>query len=527
MRRKILSIVGKVDYPFTCAIVNNQRMGFLDEVEESTKIELLTVKEGEGRRTYERTLAFLISYCAKKMGKEYKVHIKHSYGDALYGEIENAENTEEAIEKIKECLKKLVNDDKKIDKHELTKEEAMRRLEKEERFDDIRLLKYLSKDTIPLYFIDGYYVYFAGPLLPRTGMLKVFDVVPYEPGFLILLPNRKDPNKLAKIAERRKLFETYQESKKWVESLNVRYVGDLNEAIVNKQISKVIKIQEALHEKKISDIADMIKNRGARIVLIAGPSSSGKTTTAKRLEIQLRVNGFSPSVISTDDYFVDREQTPLDENGKPDYDCFDAINHKLLQEHLTLLLQGKEVQLPRYNFFTGKSEKGRKMKLGKNGVLIVEGIHGLNPKLTEQIKAKDKFKIYVSALTQLNIDRINRIPTRDTRLIRRIVRDSHFRGISAAETIRRWPTVIKGEEKYIFPYQENADIMFNSALVYELAVLRVRAEVALRAIDYKEKQYGESLRLLNFLSHFLPLITEEIPPTSILREFIGGSSFKY
>ncbi len=527
MKRKILDIIGKVDYPYTCAIVNNQIMGFLDEVEESTKITLLTVKEREGRRTYERTLAFLASFCIRKISKKYKVHIKHSYGDALYGEIENGENIKEIIKELKNCMKTVVNDDKKIDKHNLTKEEAIRKLEKEGRFDDIRLLKYLSKDTIPLYFIDGYYVYFAGPLLPRTGMLKIFDIVSYEPGFLILLPDRKDAKKLATVANRRKLFETYQESKKWVESLKVRYVGDLNEAIVNRQISKVIKIQEALHEKKISDISDMIKQKGARIVLIAGPSSSGKTTSAKRLEIQLRVNGFSTTVISTDDYFVDRDKTPIGEDGKPDYDCFDAINHKLLQEQLLLLLEGKEVQIPRYNFFTGKSEKGRKIKLEKNGILIVEGIHGLNPRLTERIKAKDKFKVYVSALTQLNIDRINRIPTRDTRLIRRIVRDRHFRGISAAETIKRWPTVIRGEEKYIFPYQENADVMFNSALVYELAVLRVRAEVALRAIDYKERQYGEALRLLNFLSHFLPLITEEIPPTSILREFIGGSSFKY
>ncbi len=527
MKRKILDIVGKVDYPYTCAIVNNQRMGFLDEVEESTKITLLTVKEGEGRRTYERTLAFLASFCIRKINKRFRVHIKHSYGDALYGEIENADDVKKAIKDLKKCMKTMVREDKKIDKHNLTKEEAISRLEREGRFDDIRLLKYLSKDTIPLYFIDGYYVYFAGPLLPRTGMIKVFDIIPYEPGFLILLPDRTDPEKLASVANRRKLFETYQESKKWVESLSVRYVGDLNEAIANRQISKVIKIQEALHEKKISDIADMIKNRGARIVLIAGPSSSGKTTSAKRLEIQLRVNGFVPTVISTDDYFVDREKTPIGEDGKPDYDCFDAIDHELLQKQLRLLLEGKEIQMPRYNFFTGKSEKGRKIKLNRNGILIVEGIHGLNPKLTERIKAKDKFKVYVSALTQLNIDRINRIPTRDTRLIRRIVRDSHFRGISAAETIRRWPTVIKGEEKYIFPYQENADVMFNSALVYELAVLRVRAEVALRAIDYKEKEYGESLRLLNFLSHFLPLVTEEIPPTSILREFIGGSSFKY
>ncbi len=526
MKKKILDIVKDVDYPYTCAIVNNQRMGFLDEVEDSGHVELLSVEKGEGRRTYERTLAFLVSYCIKNVNSGYRVQIKHSYGDALYGEIDGT-NDLSVITKIKACLKNLAERNIPIRKHELTKEEAIRKLEREKRFDDIRLLKYLSKDTITLYFIDGYYVYFAGPLLPRTGMLKVFDIVPYTPGFLILLPRRDNVWKVSDITDRHQLFETYQESKRWVERLNVRFVGDLNEAIVNKNISDVIKVQEALHEKKISDIADLIKKRGSRIVLIAGPSSSGKTTFAKRLQVQLRVNGFVPTVISTDDYFVDREKTPLSEDGKPDYDCFDAIDHELLQKQLIDLINGKEVQLPRYNFFTGKSEKGKRIKLSKNGVLVVEGIHGLNPALTEKIKPEDKFRIYVSALTQLNIDSINRIPTRDTRLIRRIVRDRHFRGISAGETIRRWPTVIRGEEKYIFPYQENADIMFNSALVYELAVLRVKAEVALRAIDYKEKEYGEALRLLNFLSHFLPLVTDEIPPTSILREFIGGSSFKY
>jgi len=526
MKKKILDIVGKVDYPYTCALVNNQRMGFLDEVEETTRIKLLTVEGGEGRRTYERTLAFIASYCIRKINPNLRVNIMHSYGDALYGEIEGTDGRN-IVYDLGNCLKKIVRENKQIQKFMFTKEEAMRRLESENRKDDIKLLKYLSKDTIPLYFIDGYYVYFAGPLLPFTGMLKVFDVVPFDPGFLILLPDRMNINEVSKIADRRKLFDTFQESKQWVKSLQISHVGNLNDAITNGSISTVIKVQEALHEKKISDIADMIKAKGARIVLIAGPSSSGKTTSAKRLRIQLRVNGFLPVVISTDDYFVDREKTPLSEDGKPDYDCFDAIDHDLLQQQLLALLDGKEVQLPRYNFFTGRSERGKKLKLKKNGIIVLEGIHGLNPALTEKIPEQEKFRVYVSALTQLNIDRINRIPTRDTRLIRRIVRDKHFRGISAAETIKRWPTVIKGEEKYIFPYQENADIMFNSALVYELAVLRVRAEVALRAIDYREPEYGESLRLLNFLSHFLPLLTDEIPPTSILREFIGGSSFKY
>lgn len=526
MRKKILDIVGKVDYPYTCAIVNNQRMGFLDEIETPSCItELLSVEKGEGRRTYERTLAFLISYCAKKIDPSLSVSIKHSYGDALYGEIEGNHNGD-IVRRVKEELKKLIKKNEKIVKYELTKEEAMRRLDVEKRTDDLRLLKYVAKDTIPIYAINGHSVYFAGPLLPRTGMVKVFDIVPYSPGFLLLLPDRKDSKKICSIEKSKKIFETFQESKKWVETLGTRYAGDLNEKIVRRQVSELIKVQEALHEKKISNIADMIKD-SKRLILIAGPSSSGKTTFAKRLEIQLKVNGLNPIILSTDNYFIDRDKTPKNEEGELNYDSFDAINHKLLQEQLVALLKGEKVDIPKYNFIKGKSEPWKKIKIDKTNIILVEGIHALNPRLTQIIDDKEKFSIYVSALTQLNIDSINRVPTRDTRLIRRIVRDSLFRRVSASETLRRWPVVIKGEENYIFPFQENADVMFNSAVVYELAVLKHYAEVALRAIDYKQEEYAEALRLLNFLSHFVYITADEIPPTSIMREFIGKSSFKY
>ena len=529
MRKRLFDLINreKRDYPYTCAIVNNQRMGFLDEVEEISSIELLSIKDREGRRTYERTLAFLVSFSVKKLFPNLNVSIKHSYGDALYGEIEEEEIDEEMVSKIKNFLLEVVKADKPIEKIELTKEEAIRKLVREKRFDDIRLLKYLSREVIPIYSIDGYSAYFAGPLLPRTGMLKVFDLVSYPPGFLIILPEREDPFKLSKVVDRRKLFETFQESKRWIKTLEIMYVGDLNETIVKGEVSRLIKVQEALHEKKISDIADRIKERKAKVVLIAGPSSSGKTTFAKKLEIHLRVNELKPLLISTDNYFVDREKTPIGEDGKPDYETIEALNYRLLQDHIEKLLSKEEVILPRYNFITGKSEKWKKVYLPENGILMIEGIHGLNPKLTERIPEEKKFKIYVSALTQLNIDRINRIPTRDTRLIRRIVRDAHFRGIPAIETIRRWQGVIRGEEKYIFPYQENADVMFNSALVYELSILRTYAEVSLRTISYNKKEYSEALRLLIFLYHFVPLTPDEVPPTSILREFIGGSAFKY
>jgi uridine kinase len=526
MAKKVIEVTGNVDYPNAIAIVNNQYMGFLDEIEEPRSVELLPVNRGEGRKTYERTLTFLVSVAVKKINQNYRILIKHSLGDALYGEIEGSRE-ESVIAQLKENVMKLISENLEIAKIELTKETAIQRLEKEKRFDDINVLKYLSKDTIALYQLDHKFVYFAGPLFPRTGMAKVIDIVPYANGFLILLPKKEDIQSISDIPPIGRLFEAINESENWLKKLEIRNVGEINKSIINGRISNIIKIQEALHEKKISDIADMISKSNAKIVLIAGPSSSGKTTFAKKLEIQLRVNGFRPFVISTDNYFVDRDKTPRLEDGDYDYDCFDAINHTLLKSQLEKLLNGDDVEIPKYNFITGKGERWRHLRLDNNGIIIVEGIHSLNPNLTSNIVEGNKFKIYVSALTQINIDNLNRIPTRDTRLIRRIVRDNHFRGITASETIKTWPVVIDAEEKYIFPYQENANVMFNSTLVYELSVLRNYAEVPLRAIDYKEKEYGEALRLLNFLSHILPLMTDEVPPTSILREFIGRSSFKY
>ncbi|MGC8757760.1 MAG: hypothetical protein ACP5QX_04860 [Caldisericaceae bacterium] len=524
MAKTILEIVKEVDYPYTCAIVNNQRMGFLDEVEEPNSVELLSVEEGEGRRTYERTLAFLAMVASRKIDPLSRPYIMYSIRDALYGEISS--KNENIVSLIKEEITKLIAEDKPIKKYELTKESAIRRLEKEGRYD-VNAIRYLSKDTITLYSLDDSSIYFAGPLLPRTGMVKLFDFIPFPPGFIILLPKRTDIKELGPVPKRQKLFEAFLEAKKWGEELEVQSVGDINKSIVNGKISNVIKIQEALHEKKISYIADKIRESDARVVLISGPSSSGKTTSAKKLEIALRVNGMKPFIVSTDNYFVDRDRTPIGKDGSPDYDCIEATDYKLLQQHIIALTNGEEVEIPRFNFVTGKQDKWRKIRLNQNGILIIEGIHALNPLLTESIPARLKFKLYVSALSQVNIDNLNRIPTRDSRLIRRIVRDNQFRAISAQETLRRWNGVIESEEKYIFPFQEYADEVFNSTLIYELAVLRNYAEVPLRAIDYKEKEYAEALRLLNFLSHFLPLMPDEVPPTSILREFIGKSTFKY
>lgn len=530
MKKRLIDIVGKVEYPITCAIIKNQLTGFLDEVETDVKtIEFLDVRFGEGRRTYERTLAFLSAYVARNLNPNWHLSIKHSYGDTLYGEIEGEDPAKYADVLLRE-MKKVVAEDAKIEKLELPKEDVIEKLREEGRVDDIKLLKFLSRYHIPIYTLKNFFAYFAGPLLPRTGLLKVFDIVPYPPGFLIVLPDRENPEKLATIPHREKLFHTFQESKEWVKILGVNYVGDLNELIANGKISEMLKIQEAFHDKKIAQIADMIYKRreSVRVVLIAGPSSSGKTTFAKRLRIHLRVVGLNPVTLSTDNYFVDREKTPLDENGEPDYESFEAIDHELLRKHLAMLIRGEEVQIPKFNFHTGhRSNKTIPLKLEKDDIVIIEGIHALNPRLTEGISDENKFRIYVSALTQLNIDAINRIPTRDTRLIRRLVRDMKYRGHDAKTTIQMWPKVQRGEERWIFPYQEEADVMFNSALVHELAVLKIYAEPILRVLDSSEREYAEALRLLNFLSHFMGLLPDEIPPTSIVREFIGGSSFKY
>ncbi len=530
MKKRLIDIVGKVEYPITCAIIKNQLAGFLDEVETDVKtIEFLDVRFGEGRRTYERTLAFLSAYVARNLNPNWHLSIKHSYGDTLYGEIEGEDPAKYADVLLRE-MKKVVREDAEIEKLELPKEDVIEKLRDEGRVDDIKLLKFLSRYHIPIYTLKNFFAYFAGPLLPRTGLLKVFDIVPYPPGFLIVLPDRENPEKLATIPHREKLFHTFQESKEWVKILGVNYVGDLNELIANGKISEMLKIQEAFHDKKIAQIADMIYKRreSVRVVLIAGPSSSGKTTFAKRLRIHLRVVGLNPVTLSTDNYFVDREKTPLDENGEPDYESFEAIDHELLRKHLAMLIRGEEVQIPKFNFHTGhRSNKTIPLKLEKDDIVIIEGIHALNPRLTEGISDENKFRIYVSALTQLNIDAINRIPTRDTRLIRRLVRDMKYRGHDAKTTIQMWPKVQRGEERWIFPYQEEADVMFNSALVHELAVLKIYAEPILRVLDSSEREYAEALRLLNFLSHFMGLLPDEIPPTSIVREFIGGSSFKY
>jgi len=528
MRKKVWEIVGHVGYPYTACIIDNQLVGFNAEFPESTNIKLLTVSEGEGRRTYERSLAFLTDYILTRAGYPNALKMEHSLGEALYGEVKGL-SPSQAVSLIKEGLYELYKKAIPIETVDLTKQEAIHYLKEAKRYDQLRLVEYLTKNIFTFYKVEDYMAYMAGPLVPNTSFIKVFDVKVYNNGFLIFLPDPQDPNSVSKPVKREKLFETFQESKNWAEILEIEDVGHLNEAIEKGRISDLIKIQEGLHEKKIAQIADIItQHKNIKLVLIAGPSSSGKTTFSKRLQIQLIVNGMNPRTISLDDYFLDREKTPLDEDGSPDYENFHALDHKLFREHISKLIKGERVQIPKFNFIKGRRDGIRcEMELGPKDIIIVEGIHGLNPELTEGISESNKFKIYVSALTQLNIDRLNRIPTRDTRIIRRIVRDYRYRGHTASDTISMWPKVARGEERYIFPYQEEANVMFNSALTYELAVLKNYAEPLLRIVKCDDSAYSEALRLLNFLFHFIGVMPFEIPPTSIIREFIGGSSFEY
>jgi len=517
----LIDIIKKIDYPYTSAIVNNERVGFLDEVDENCKYELIKIDDMEGMRTYERTLTFLLSYIFNKFFN-LKIEIKYSFGDAIYAEVQGKNNIEEIITKVKYELNNLIKDNITIKKLILRKEEASDLLLKANSNYEPKLIKYLSKDNLNLYSINNYYSYFLGPILPKTGMIRIFDLIPFKNGFLIVLPDKKNFNKLGKINKSEKLFSTFEESKNWACSLGIKYAGDLNEKIVKNEIIELILIQEALHEKKISEIGEMIKEKCSKLVLISGPTSSGKTTLSKKLAIYLKVLGFKTILISTDDYFLDRDKTPKKENGEPDYESINAIDLELLQKHINLLHNNQSVDLPKFNFITGKQEFGKKVIPDKNNIIIIEGLHSINPLLTEKIKDSLKFRIYISPLAQINFDNLNRIPTRDVRLIRRIVRDNVFRKITPKETIRIWSDVIGGEEKYIFPFQDNVDIMFNSSLFYELPVLKFFAEKDLMSIENIDKEYYKASILINFLQHFMNLPDDFVPLTSILREFIGG-----
>lgn len=513
------------------AMVNNELSELKEKAVDNSYIEFIDLTNQDGMRIYQRSMSFLLIYAAREVLGECKVLVEHSIGRSYYCEIhqQGLELNDDIIDKIEKKMNEIVKKDVPIEKVSVNMDEAISILEANNMYDKIKLFKYRKSSKINLYKLNDCYDYFYGYMVPSTGYLTKFSLSLKETGLVLNLPSTKNPSVVPKFKPLEKLTQVFQEFSRWGRILNVDTVGSLNDVICNGKIGNLIRVSEALHEKKIAYIADMISNNNDKIgvVLISGPSSSGKTTFAQRLCIQLRVNGMIPYAISLDNYYLDREFTPKDENGDYDFEALEAIDVELFDSNIHNLLNGETIELPYFNFKTGKREyKNNFLKLKNNEILVIEGIHGLNEKLTSSIPKKNKFKIYVSALTQLNIDYHNRIPTTDTRMIRRIVRDNHFRAFDASKTIALWPSVRRGEEKNIFPYQEHADIMFNSALIYELSVLKQYIEPLLFQIEKSSLQYNEAKRLIKFMDYFLGVPSEEIPNNSIIREFIGNSCFK-
>ena len=515
--------------PIVAAAVDNNLYELTAAVEPPATVHFLDLTDKEGRRIYQRSLTFLLIAAVSELFPGAAVTVEHSLGKGLYCEIKKTPALSAAdVTAIERRMRQLVEMDLPIEKRKVPPSEAARIFRRQGFDDKVALLKYWPKDYLNLYSIGEVEDTLYGYHVPRTGLLNIFELKYYPPGLILGFPAEEDPSRVAPFVDQKKLFEIFREAERWGQILGFDTVGAMNRLIEEGQGAEVVRVAEALHEKKIAQIADLISARvpEIRVILIAGPSSSGKTTFTQRLRIQLLVNGLRPLPISTDDYFLDRDSTPLDESNNPDFEHIEAVDLPLFNEHLLRLIEGEEVDLPVYNFHTGKREyRGRKMRLEENQPLIIEGIHGLNEILTRSIPRRSKFKIYISALTALNIDRHTRIHTTDTRLLRRIVRDAQFRGNSALETIRRWPSVRRGEERNIFRLQEEADIMFNSALVYELAVIKRQAEFLLKQIDSSHPEFIDAKRLLSFLSFFLPLDASLVPSNSLLREFIGQSCF--
>ncbi|CUO12247.1 nucleoside kinase [Clostridium sp. NSJ-49] len=508
--------------------LNNKYYELGENVPCCGKLTMIPFTSVDGMKVYARTLQYVFIKATLDLFKDAKIVIQHSIDKGIFGEIHKITPLdEEDINKIKNRMKEIVNKNIPINKVKVKREKAIDIFKSYGMDDKVLLLEQVNFESVSLYELDGRYDYFYGYMAQSTGVIKAFDVMYYDPGFILRYPLEEDINTLVKFKEQKKLASIFMETERWLNILGVGEVGSLNEKIINGDLASLIMTSEALHEKKIAEIADKIFNRrDTRIVLIAGPSSSGKTTFANRLAIQLRVNGLIPIPISLDDYFVNREDTPIDEDGEYDFETIQSVDIKLFNEQLREILKGNEVELPTFNFLTGKREWiGNKIKLPQNGVVIIEGIHGLNPILTSEIDDKYKFKIYISALTQLNLDNHNRISTTDVRRIRRIVRDHLSRGHEAEDTLKMWPKIKRGEQKNIFVYQEEADVMFNSTLVYELCVLKKAALEELNKIDEDNTIYNEAKRLKSFLGFFKEIDYDLVPQNSILREFIGGSIF--
>ena len=520
--------------PFS-AHVNNKVEGMHFRAYKQKEVEFLDITSASGLRAYTRTLFFVLCKAAHEIfdkpdGTNCKVIIDIPISNGYYVDLQLGRPvTPDDVNSIRQRMQEIIDAAIPIHRFEATTEEAIEMFSKEGSFSKVKLLKNSGRLYTTYYDIDGYKDYFYGTLLTNTSQLYLFGVEYYFDGLLLRIPSREDPSKLGAFIRQDKMFGIFKEHHQWQDLMNLRTIGDLNDAIDKGFAPQLIMVSEALQEKKISQIADQIAHtKGVKMVLIAGPSSSGKTTTCKRLSIQLAVNGIWPVGISLDDYFLDRDQTPRDEKGDYDFEHLHALNIPLLNEQMNALFRGEEVELPRYNFQAGKSEwSGRKLKLREKDVLVVEGIHALNPELTAQIPEEQIFRVYASALTTILLDSHNYIPTTDNRLLRRIIRDNKYRGVNAQETIHRWPSVRAGENKWIFPFQENADAMFNTAMLFELAVIKRQAEPVLEQVPENCEEYAEAYRLLKFLRYIKPIPETQIPPTSLLREFLGGSSFKY
>ena len=520
----------KMEHGPIVAKVNNKVEGMGFRLYRNKDVEFLDLTSPSGMRTYTRTLFFILCKSVHDLYPDGSVVIDIPVSNGYYCNLKLGRAvTQHDVDALRRRMQEIIDADRPIHRREVPTDEAIKLFKGVGAHSKVTLLETLGTLYTIYYDLDGFVDYFYGALMQNTGAVKLFGLEPYYDGLLLRIPSTKDPSVLGEMTRQDKMFEVFQEHHRWQNIVKIGTVGEFNRAVQRGFASDIINVSEALQEKKIAQIGDMIAERkGVRMVLIAGPSSSGKTTTCKRLSIQLMTHGIRPVQISLDDYFVDRERTPRDEKGDYDYECIHALDIDLINEQFNALFRGEEVELPRYNFQTGKSEKsGQKLQIGEHEILVVEGIHALNPELTAHIPEEQKFRVYASALTTILLDTHNYIPTTDNRLLRRIIRDVKYRGCSAQDTIKRWPSVRAGENKWIFPFQENADAMFNTAMIYELAVIRTQAEPALEQVPENCDEYAEAYRLRKFLRYFEPVSFDTLPPTSLLREFLGGSSFVY
>lgn len=520
----------KYDHDIVLVLENNKMRELFRKVKDGAAVTFLTTGQIDGYNTYRRSATLLLLkaiYDVEGMDAVRGMKVEFSAGEGYYVSSRKMPVNEETLARIENRMKELVGQNLPIEKRSIPVEEAIEHFTRHGMTDKARLFRFRRSSSVNVYLLDGFEDYYYGYMVPSTGYLKYFKLIPYDEGFVLEFPPRKTPETFGPFREQPKVFQTLKNSTKWGEILNVGTVGALNEQISEGNVGNIILAQEAIMEKGLGDIAAEIASRpDKKLIMIAGPSSSGKTTFSHRLSIQLMAHGLKPHPIAVDNYFVERVDTPKDENGQYNFECLEAMDIELFNQQMSALLRGEKVFLPTFNFITGMKEyKGNSLKLGPEDVLVIEGIHCLNDALSYSLPAENKFKIYVSALTQMNIDEHNRIPTTDGRLIRRMVRDARTRGASAQKTISMWPSVRRGEDENIFPYQESADVVFNSALIYELAVLKQYAEPLLFGIRPEDPEYLEAKRLLKFLNYFQGIDSNLIPGNSILREFIGGSFF--